>query len=44
MELRDDHTLRPIDDERTRLGHVGDIAEEDILHHGAEVLMVGIRT
>ena len=44
VELGDDHALCSIDHKRTRLSHVGDIAEEDILHDRAEVLVVGVRT
>ena len=44
VELRDDDALSPIDDKCTRLRHVRDVAQEDILHHGAEVLVVGVGT
>ena len=44
MELRDNYTLSTIDNKRTRLCHIRDVAQEDILHNCAEVLMVGIRT
>ena len=44
MELRDNYTLSTIDNKRTRLSHIRDVTQEDILHNSAEVLMVGIRT
>ena len=44
VELRDDDSLSPINDKRTRLRHVRDVAQEDILHYGAEVLVVGVGT
>ena len=44
VELRDDDALSPIDDKRTRLRHVRDVAQEDILHYSAEVLVVGVGT
>ena len=44
MELRDDDALSPIDDKRTRLRHVGDVAQEDILHNRAEILVVRVGT
>ena len=44
VQLGDDDALSPVDHKRTRLRHVRDIAQEDILHNGAKVLVVGVGT
>ena len=44
VQLGDYDTLSPVDDKRPRLRHIRDIAQEDILHDGAEVLMVRVCT
>lgn len=39
MQLRDDHALSTIDDERTTLGHHRKIAEEDLLLDGLDEVL-----
>ena len=43
MQLRHDHTLGTIDDERAIGSHIGNGTQEHVLNHRAEILMVGIR-
>ena len=44
VQLGDDDALSPVDHKRTRLRHVRDITQEDILHHCAKVFVVGVGT
>lgn len=40
VQLGNNHPFCPIDDERSALGHIGDIAQEHFLLYGAEVFVV----
>jgi hypothetical protein len=42
VELRDDDTLGPVDDESTPFGHVGNGTQVDILLDGLKIDMLGI--
>ena len=44
VQLRHHHTFGTVDDERAVVRHVGDRAQEHILHHGIEVLVVRVGT
>ena len=43
VQLRNDHALGAVEYERTAVGHVGDGAEIDILHHHTEILVLVVR-
>ena len=44
VQLRNDHALGTIDDKRTTLGHVGNLAEVNVLYLHAEILVLVVRT
>ena len=43
VQLRDDHALGTVDDERTALGHVGNRTEINVLHRNAEIFVFVVR-
>ena len=42
MELRNHNALGAVDYESALLGHIGNRAEEHVLNHGGEILVVGV--